>query len=68
MDNITIEWMQMTEDGKVSLGNWQPIRTNVLNNPQYITIAMNECKRMFSGNVRIRAVDSNGRLVDMLMN
>lgn len=45
-------------------GSWRTLST-VMNNAQYIAHAMKSVSRMHPTK-RIRAVDSNGRLVDML--
>lgn len=45
-------------------GNWRTYQ-NVLNQPQRIFAAMKEVQRMFP-NFRIRAIDTNGRVIDIL--
>lgn len=45
-------------------GNWRTV-SHVMNNSQYIAHAMKSVAKMHPTK-RVRAVDSNGRLVDML--
>jgi hypothetical protein len=45
-------------------GSWRTLNT-VMNNAQYIAHAMKNVSKMHPAK-RVRAVDSNGRLVDML--
>jgi hypothetical protein len=59
----------MTANGNIQIqadfsGNWRTV-SHVMNNSQYITHAMKSVSKMHPTK-RIRAVDSNGRLVDML--
>lgn len=45
-------------------GNWRTV-SNVMNNDQYIAHGMRSVAKMHPTK-RIRAIDANGRLVDML--
>lgn len=60
----------MAENGFVQIqadfgtGNWRTV-SNVMNNAQYIANAMKSVSKMHPTK-RIRAVDANGRLVDMM--
>lgn len=45
-------------------GNWRTV-SNVMNNAQYIAHAMKSAAKIHPTK-RIRAVDANGRLVDMM--
>ena len=57
MDNVEIQ-IQVS-------GNWQTLGTT-LNNPQYILNEMQNAKRTYP-ELRVRAVDKDGRLIDMLV-
>ena len=60
----------MVADGYIQIqadygnGSWRTLNT-VMNNSQYITHAMKSVAKMHPTK-RVRAVDSDGRLVDML--
>lgn len=60
----------MAENGFIQIqadygnGNWRTV-SNVMNHAQYIAHAMKSVAKMHPTK-RIRAVDANGRLVDML--
>lgn len=45
--------------------NWITVQQNVLNQSQVIMTKMKEAQRSYP-NKRVRAVDSGGRLIDML--
>lgn len=48
-----------------SSGNWRTINTLFVTAPAAITSSMNEVARNYPGS-RVRAIDENGRIVDML--
>lgn len=60
----------MVADGYIQIqadygnGSWRTLSTT-MNNAQYIAHAMKSVARMHP-NKRVRAVDNNGRLLDML--
>ena len=59
----------MADNGYIQIqadfsGNWRTV-SHVMNNSQYIDHAMKSVAKMHPTK-RVRAVDSNGRLVDML--
>ncbi len=56
-DNVEIQAQDST-------GNWRTY-SYVINNPQRITNEMQQLAQNFPG-ARVRALDSNGRLVDVL--
>jgi hypothetical protein len=66
MNDIQIQVMRMSADGKVAISNWETVRGSVSNNPQIVVQSMNEVKRTFGDRVRVRAIDSCGRLIDIL--
>lgn len=45
--------------------NWLDVQFNVMNQPQVIQTKLHEAQRMYPDK-RVRAVDSAGRLVDVL--
>jgi hypothetical protein len=66
MNDIQIQIMRMNSDGTVPITNWETVRGSVSNNSQAITQSMNEVKKTFGERVRVRAIDSSGRMIDML--
>lgn len=58
------DYVQIQVDIGNPAGSWRTLNT-VMNYPQYIAHAMKQLANMNPGK-RIRAVDENGRLVDML--
>lgn len=57
IDNVNIQY-------QTSVGNWITVNT-VLNTPITIINAMRSVASIYSG-ARVRAVDENGRVVDIL--
>jgi len=66
MDDIQIQIMRMNSDGSVPITNWETVRDSVSNNSQIVTQSMKEVKKTFGERVRVRAIDSSGRMIDML--
>ena len=57
-DYITIQWRD-------ERGIWYDYSNGVINQSAYIYDAMQACKR-FIGDKQVRAIDSNGRIIDFL--
>jgi len=66
MDNIQIQIMRMSADGKVAITNWETVRGSISNNSQVVVQNMKEVKNTFGERVRVRAIDTSGRVVDIL--
>lgn len=48
-----------------SVGEWRTVQTNVLNSSQRILRAMESAQQQYRGK-RVRAVDGDNRIVDLL--
>ena len=66
MDQIEIQIMQMSPDGRVSLGNWMTVEI-VFNDPQHVVREMQQVQSQYPAGTRVRAGEhGTGRLVDIL--
>ena len=66
MDDIQIQIMRMSADGKNVITNWETVRGSVSSNAQIIVQSMKEVKNTFGERARVRAIDSSGRVLDIL--
>jgi hypothetical protein len=46
-------------------GNWMDVQTTMTNHDRYVYSLMEQAQRNYSGR-RVRAVDQNGRIIDIL--
>lgn len=58
MDNVYIQYQDLT-------GNWRTVNVLTINNSQMILAGMQNLQSLYP-NSRIRAVDTNNRVIDIL--